>query len=403
MTTLSESIKRVKPSMTLAASTRAQELKQAGRDIISLTVGEPDFDTPQHIKDAAIEAMKRGFTKYTAVGGIASLKEAIVKKFKTDQNLEFKPNEILVTNGGKQALAAACAVLLNPGDEAIITAPYWTSYPDMVRMTGAEAVIVNASAQNGYRMTPDQLAKAITPKTKIIFFNSPSNPTGACYSLADLRALLDVIKAAPNAKEITVISDEVYEYITYEDTPLASPLAAAPEMRDQIMIVNAFSKAYSMTGWRVGYAAGPKAIIDAMNTHQSQFTTNVCSIAQHAAAAAYADNYAFPKMMRGEFRKRLDMVCNAVEKMPNVELPVRPQGAFYGFLRVEGLFGKRAGDVVIKSGGDVANYLLEKFDVAVVQGEAFGDAGAIRMSFALDSANLEKALARITEAVQQLQ
>ncbi|MCC6953067.1 MAG: pyridoxal phosphate-dependent aminotransferase [Deltaproteobacteria bacterium] len=402
MLTLNRLIQRVAPSPTLAAGARAQELKAAGRDIVSFTVGEPDSDTPQHVKDAATEAMKKGFTKYTAVGGIPSLKETIRAKLKRDQGLEYAANEICVTNGGKHAIAGLAAVLLDPGDEAIIPAPYWTSYPDIVQLIGGVSVIVNTDPKSGYRMTPEALEKAITPKTKLVFLNSPSNPTGACYSKEEILALGKVISASSN-KSLMVLSDEVYEYITFDGVEHHSIAALCPELREQIVIVNAFSKAYSMTGWRVGYAAGPKKLIDALTTHQSQFTSNICSIAQHAAAAAYTDNGAFPKMLREGFQQRVKIVTDAVKEMNGVTLPVPPEGAFYAFLRVEGLFGKKDGTRVINSGMDFANYLLEKYDVVVVQGEAFGDSGAVRISYALAEADLKKGLARIIEATRTLQ
>lgn len=402
MVSLSQSIAGIPPSPTQAAADRANALKAQGKDVVSLTVGEPDFDTPKHVKDAALDAMNKGFTRYVAAQGIMPLREVICAKIRRDQGVEYSPKDVIVTNGGKQALAAACAVLLNPGEEAIIPAPYWTSYPDMVRLAGGEPVIVETTPESGYLMSPEQLVAAITPKTKLIFINTPSNPTGACYSGAELRALADAILSLNSRKDFVIITDEVYEYITFGGFKHESILTVAPELRDQTLLVNAFSKAYAMTGWRVGYAAGPRDIIEAMAVHQSQFTSNVCTIAQYAASKAYDDNYAFPKMMQAEFEKRVDLVWKAVSEMPGIKMSVKPKGAFYAFLEIDDLIGKRNGSRVIKSGQDFADYLLEQFDVVVVQGEAFGAKTAVRMSFALSTAALEKGLRRIHEAATSL-
>jgi len=402
MVSISHLVEVVPPSPTMAAGAKAAALKAQGKDVVSMTVGEPDFDTPQHVKDAAVEALAKGFTKYVASEGILPLREAIAAKFKRDQNVEYSPKEIIVTNGGKQACAAACAVLLNPGDEVVIPAPYWTSYPDMVRLVGGKPVIVETLAKDGFLMSPKQLLAACTPKTKMIILNSPSNPTGACYSRADLRALADAFLTLKNKEDITIMSDEVYEYITFDGFKQESLVTVAPELKNNILIVNAFSKAYAMTGWRVGFAAGPKVIIDAMAVHQSQFTSNVCSIAQYAAARAFDDKGEFPSKMRAEFEKRLEIVWNAVKAMPGIELSVKPRGAFYAFLELDGLMGKKAGKFVINSGQDFADYLLDQFDVVVVQGEAFGNKNCVRISFALSQLALEKGLSRIHEAATRL-
>ena len=398
---LSNAILSLEPSPTLSASQRANELKALGKDIISLTVGEPDFETPQHIKDAAADAMKKGYTRYTAVAGILPLRHAISEKLQRDQHLVFPPSQVVVTNGGKQALAAACAVLLNPGDEAVIPAPYWTSYPDMVKLTGAKPVIVHGRAENGYVLTGEELLKACTPRTKVIFLNTPSNPTGACYTEAQLQDWRKALSTLKNKDQIVILSDEVYEYITYDDFKHVSFATIAPEFRENTLVVNAFSKTYAMTGWRVGYVAGPKHIISAIETHQSQFTSNVCSIAQYAAAKAYEDGGAFPKQMQEEFSRRLDFLCEAAANIKGVRL-VRPKGAFYGFFEIDQLLGKRAGSVTIDSGLALTRYLLEEFDVAVVQGEAFGAPAAFRISFALGTSALSRALQRITDAIAKL-
>lgn len=402
MLSLSERILSVAPSPTQAAAARAQELKEAGRDIIAFTVGEPDFDTPKHVKDAAVKALDAGHTRYCAVGGIAPLKRAISEKLKRDQGLEYAANEIIVTNGGKHALSACFASLLNPGDEVVIPAPYWTSYPDMVSLSDGVPVIVETTVEDGYTLTPETLKRVVTPKTRAIVINSPSNPTGACYTREQLEKLVEAFKELDNHENIALITDEVYEYITYDGFEHVSIAQVAPELRENIIIVNAFSKAYAMTGWRIGYVAGPKELVAAMAKHGSQFVSNVCSFAQHAAAVAYEDGGQFPKMMREEFTKRLEIVCEAVERMPGIDLPIKPQGAFYAFLRVDKLIGKSTGKFTINSSQDFVNYILEEFDVVTVQGEAFGAPGAFRVSFALDTEQLKKGLERIIQAVEQL-
>jgi aspartate aminotransferase len=402
MITLSKSICRIQPSATLAAANRAAELKAEGRDIVSFTVGEPDFDTPDHVKQAANEAMKKGFTKYTAASGIVPLRKMIATKTSEVSGINYSPDQVAVTNGGKQAIATACAVLLNEGDEVIIPAPYWTSYPDMVELAGGTPVIVQTRAEDGYVMTPEQLVGAVTKNTKMIFLNSPSNPTGGVYSPNDFKVLGEAIKKLPNYDQITILLDEVYDYFIYDNFETCSFAKVNPDLVDNILIVNAFSKAYSMTGWRVGYAVGPEKIAKAISKHQSQFTSNVCSIAQYAAAAAYSDNGEFPRQMLKEFSERLEILVDAVNETPGVELAVKPRGAFYGFLRIEKLFGKSCGETKITCANDFATYLLEKYDLAVVQGEAFGDPGAIRVSFALSQEQLKKGMARIREAAESL-
>lgn len=402
MVSLNEGILKVLPSPTLAAAARANELKAAGRDVISFTAGEPDFDTPDHIKQAAIEALKKGKTRYTAVPGIAELKAEIQAKYRREQSVEFKPSEIIVTNGGKQSLAASLAVLLNRGDEVLIHAPYWTSYPEMVHLAGGIPVVIDTKAENGYRLMPDDLERALTDRTKVVILNSPSNPAGACFSRDDFRELYQVIKAHPRANEIIVISDEVYEYITFGGFQQTSFAAAVPEFREQTIISNAFSKAYSMTGWRVGWAAGPEGIIKKVSTHQSHFTSNVCSIAQWAAVAASQDGGAFPRMMCESFAKRLDLVCEAIDEIDGVSLPTKPLGAFYVFIRIDELRGRMAGDKKIENAEIFCDYLLEQYDVAVVSGEAFGDPWAFRVSFATGEEDLRRGMERIAEAVAAL-
>ncbi|MBP9837319.1 MAG: pyridoxal phosphate-dependent aminotransferase [Proteobacteria bacterium] len=403
MLSLSDIIVDIPPSPTLAATDKANKLKAEGKDVIALTVGEPDFNTPDHIKAAAVEALNKNMTRYVSAQGILPLREEIVKKIKNDQKLEYKPSEVIVTNGGKHALAAAFSVLLNPGDEVVIPAPYWTSYPDMVKIAGGVPVILETKAANGYEFTADDLLKVCTPKTKIIVLNTPSNPTGACLSESLLKEIAAAIKTLKNYQNIAIVSDEVYEYIAYDGFKHTSFLTVAPELREQSIIVNAFSKTYAMTGWRVGYAVGPKNVIDAMSNHQSQFTSNVCSIAQYAASKAYSDGGAFPLMMRDDFSRRLNIVCEAVKEMPGIALSVKPRGAFYTFLEVDGLIGKKTpSNNTITCGNDFTEYLLNDFNIVTVQGEAFGAKAAFRISFALETSQLLKALDRIKEAASKL-
>lgn len=403
MVQLSNTISNIKPSETLSLAARVAELRAEGKEVLGFTVGEPDFDTPDRIKEAAVSALKSGRTRYTPVAGILPLREAICSKVKRDQGLEYKPSEVIVTNGGKHALAAAFAVLLNPGDEVVLAAPYWTSYPDMVRIAGGEPVIINTDKESGYLIQPEALRRACNARTKAIIINSPSNPTGAAYDENELRALADVVRSLGNSKNIAVVSDEVYEYITFDGFEHVSFGQCAPDLRSRTLIVNALSKSYAMTGWRVGYAVGPEAIIKAMQVHQSQFTSNVCSIAQYAAIDGLEMGLEFPReIMCKAFQRRLDILWRAMEKIPSLELPLRPRGAFYAFIRIEGVLGKKAGDEIINSSADFCKYLMDKYAVIVVPGEAFGDSGAFRLSFAVDDETLVKGLDRIAQAVSSL-
>ena len=403
MIELSSVIKKIKPSATQAAAARAAALKEAGRDIISLTLGEPDFDTPEHVKEGARQAMAEGHTRYTKVGGIDSLKESIIARFKKDYALEYKKSELIVTNGAKQSIAAACAVTLNPGDEVVIPAPYWTSYPEMVMLAGAEPVSIMTTPESGYLLSPEQLKEVCTEKTRMIILCSPSNPTGGCYKKEDLRALADAAKELPCGDKLIFLCDEVYDYFSYEGHEHVSFPTACAQLREQTILVNAFSKAYAMTGWRVGFCFAPEHIIKAMSVHQSQFVSNVCSIAQHAAACAYEDGGEFPKTMVKHFSERREMLCQGLAKIPGLSLSKPPLGAFYIFFRVEELFGKTtpSGDR-IQCAMDFVTHVLENHGVAMVPGEAFGDAGAVRLSFASSLQELEKGLARISEAVSVL-
>ena len=402
MIKLSKIISKIKPSQTQAAAARASELKAKGCDIVSFTLGEPDFDTPAHIKKAAVDALANGHTRYTKVPGIDPLRAAICAKLKREQKTDFSPAEVIVTNGGKHAIAAACAVLLDPGDEVIIPSPYWTSYPDIAQLSDAVPVIVNTTPSSGYTLSGQQLRSAWTDKTKMIILNSPSNPTGGCYSRQDLEDLRDTFLSLPGHEKVVILLDEVYEYFTYDGFDHVSMLEVAPQLKDNLLYINAFSKSYAMTGWRVGYAAGPLPIIKAMANHQSQFVSNVCSIAQYAALAADDDGGRFPREMVGEFAKRRKLVCETIEKTPGITLSVPPQGAFYAFIRIEEILGKHSGTIKIGSAADFSNYLLEQHGVAVVSGEAFGDPGAVRLSFAQSTEQIQEGLKRIVQAVADL-
>lgn len=402
MIRLNKAIDRIQDSPTLALTATAKKLKAQGEDIVAFTAGEPDLDTPEHVKEAAREALAEGFTRYTAVAGIDELRKKIADKYNRAYGLNYEIKNVIVTNGGKQSLQELFAVTLEPGDEVIIPAPYWASYPDMVKLVGGEPVIVETAAQDGYVLDPAALKNACSDRTRAIIINSPSNPTGSVYSPAALRALAQTINGLSNAKDIMIVSDDVYEHTIFGGAKHRSILQEAPEFLEQTVISSAFSKTYSMTGWRVGYALGPAAVIAAMAKYQSQTTSNVCSIAQYAAARAYDDNLAFPARLSQEFEKRLAMVVEALETIPGLELPVKPQGAFYAFVRVEGVFGKSAGAKKISSASDFAQYLLEDYKVVVVPGEAFGDAGAMRLSIAVSEDTIRKGMARIKEAVSKL-
>ena len=382
---------RVKPSPTSAALALAAELRAAGRDVIGLGAGEPDFDTPQAIKDAAIDAIVTGATKYTPISGTAELKAAIQRKFRRDNDLEYSPAQIIVSCGAKQSLYNLCLALLGSGDEAIIPAPYWVSYPDMVKLSDATPVVVEAGIEQDFRITATQLGDAITERTKLLFLNSPSNPTGASYSRPDFEALGKVLELHP---QIVIVSDEIYEPIHWADEPFISFATACPSLVDRTVTVNGVSKAYAMTGWRIGYAAGPETLITAMATIQSQSTSNPCSISQKAAEAALDGDQDVVADMVAAYRRRHNFVVAALNDIPGFECR-SGEGTFYAFPRVTGAISSLG----LENDVELNEFLLNKANVALVPGSAFGAAGYLRLSFACSMDTLEEAIERINRAV----
>lgn len=393
---LSSRVQAIKPSPTLAVTARAAKLKAEGKDIIGLGAGEPDFDTPQHIKDAAIGAINKGFTKYTAVGGTPSLKAAVIAKFKRDNGLDYTPKQILVSCGGKQSFFNLALAYINPGDEVIIPAPYWVSYPDIVIIAEGKPVIVEAGIEQGFKMTAAQLEAAITPKTKMVVINSPSNPSGAVYTQQDLLALGEVLRKHPS---ILIATDDMYEHVALTDAKFVNILNSCPDLYPRTMVLNGVSKAYSMTGWRIGYAAGPENIITAMENVQSQSTSNPTSISQVAAEAALNGDQGCITPMVKAFRERHVYVVNELNKIPGVKC-IMAGGAFYAFPDAREAIAKLHQRGTIKAATDIAlsEYLLEHAGVAVVPGSAFGSEGYMRLSFATSMENLQNALARIAKA-----
>lgn len=392
MSFLSETLARVKPSPTIAMSNLARELAAEGRDIISLSAGEPDFDTPAHIREAAKAAIDAGHTRYTAVDGIAPLKQAICDKFARENGLEYRPNQVTVGTGGKQVLYNALMATLNPGDEVIIPAPYWVSYPDMVALAGGTPVVIAAGIEAGYRITPEQLEAAITPRTKWVILNSPSNPTGAGYGEAHMRALTDVLMRHPH---VWVMSDDMYEHLVFDDFRFVTPAQVEPGLKDRTLTVNGVSKAYAMTGWRIGYAGGPAELIRAMGTIQSQSTSNPCSISQHAALAALAGPQDYIAESRAVFQRRRDLVVSGLNQCAGIDCPT-PEGAFYVYPSIAGLIGRRTPQgATIADDRSFAMELLNATGVAVVFGEAFGLSPHFRISYAASDAQLSDAVQRI--------
>jgi len=390
---LSARVQRVKPSPTLAITARAAQLKAEGKNIIGFGAGEPDFDTPDHIKAAAIEAINAGFTKYTAVNGTIELRKAVAAKFLRDNQLEYSPDQILVSVGGKQSFYNLAQALLDEGDEVIIPAPYWVSYPDMVLLADATPVIIKSGLEQRFKITPAQLEAAITPKTKLMVINSPSNPTGAAYSHAELAALGEVLRKHP---QVIVASDDIYEHIGWSDEPFKNILTVNPDLYERTIVLNGVSKAYSMTGWRIGYAGGPLKLINAMKKIQSQSTSNPTSISQVAAQAALEGDQAFIDDMNREFKERHDFVIDALNKIDGVEcLP--SDGAFYAFPKMEAAYEKLDG---INNDVEFGEFLINEAGVALVPGSAFGAPGYMRLSFATSMENLKDGLNRIQNALK---
>ncbi|SFR44748.1 pyridoxal phosphate-dependent aminotransferase [Litoreibacter janthinus] len=392
MSFLSETLSRVKPSPTIAVTQKAAELKRAGKDVIGLGAGEPDFDTPQNIKDAAVAAISAGKTKYTAPDGIPELKEAICAKFKRDNGLDYIPAQVSVGTGGKQILYNALMATLNEGDEVVIPAPYWVSYPDMVLLAGGTPVIAEASIQTNFKLTADQLEAAITPKTKWLIFNSPSNPTGAGYTWEELKELTDVLMRHPH---VWVMTDDMYEHLAYDGFEFCTPAQVEPALYDRTLTCNGVSKAYAMTGWRIGYAAGPEKLIGAMRKIQSQSTSNPCSISQWAAVEALNGTQDFLGPNNETFVRRRNMVVEMLNAAEGISCPT-PEGAFYVYPSIAGCIGKTtAAGTKIDNDEIFATALLEEYGVAVVFGAAFGLSPNFRVSYATSDENLKEACTRI--------
>ncbi|MEH6758492.1 MAG: pyridoxal phosphate-dependent aminotransferase [Parasphingorhabdus sp.] len=399
MSQLSKSIGRIKPSATMAMSGRVTELKAQGIDIIGLSAGEPDFDTPDFVKDAAIEAIRDGETNYTPVDGTAALKAAVAAKFLRDNDLTYAPSQISVNSGGKQTLFNALVATLDAGDEVIIPAPYWVSYPDMVNFAGGTPVIVEAGADQNYKITPEQLTAAITPKTKWLILNSPSNPTGAAYSGEELKALGEAL--LPH-EHVMVMTDDMYEHIWYADFPFTTIAQVCPDLYDRTLTVNGCSKAYAMTGWRIGYAGGPEWLISAMRKLQSQSTSNPCSISQAAAVAALNGPQDFLADRNAAFLKRRDLVVSMLNDTPGLNCPT-PEGAFYVYPDASELMGKKTPKgKIIENDQDLIGYFLDEAQVAAVHGGAFGLSPAFRISYATSETILREACTRIQRACAAL-
>lgn len=392
MSLTAERLDRVSPSQTIAISSKARALKAAGRDIISLSAGEPDFDTPQNVKDAAIRAIQAGDTKYTDVSGTAALKQAVIAKFKRDSNLDYAPNEVMVSTGGKQVIFNAMLATLNAGDEVVIPAPCWVSYPDIVALADGKPVIVPCGENSGFKLRPEDLEAAITPKTKWLILNSPSNPTGAAYTAAELRGLTDVLLRHPN---VWVLTDDIYEKLVYDDFEFATIAEVEPRLKDRTLTMNGCSKAYAMTGWRIGFCGGPASLIKALDKLQSQSTSNTSSISQAAAVEALNGSQDFLKSWTDTYKARRDLVVGMLNQAPGIHCAT-PEGAFYVFPSVAGCIGKtsRSG-VVIKDDEAFVTALLDEEGVAAVHGAAFMFPGYFRISYATDTESLTKACQRI--------
>ncbi len=396
MAQLSDRLQRLAPSATLAMSQKSSEMKAQGIDVINLSVGEPDFNTPDHIKAAAKKAIDDNYSRYSPVPGYPDLRKAIVDKLKNENGLEYGMNEILVSNGAKQSVCNTVMALVNDGDEVIIPAPYWVSYPQMVKLAGGVPVIVNAGFEQNFKMTPEQLEAAITPKTRLLILCSPSNPTGSVYSKAELEGLAEVIK---KHEDMFVLADEIYEHIIY--TGRHESIAQFDGMKERTIVVNGVSKAYAMTGWRIGFIAAPEWIVKGCNKLQGQYTSGPCSVSQKTAEAAYTSSQACVEERRQAFHRRRDLIVKLTSEIPGLEVNV-PEGAFYVFPKCSSFFGKSDGETTISSSTDFALYLLEKGHVATVGGDAFGDPDCFRMSYATSEDNIVEAMKRIKEALAKL-
>ena len=393
---LSDRLNRLSPSATLAMSQRSSELKAQGVDIINLSVGEPDFNTPDHIKEAAIKAVQDNWTRYSPVPGYPDLKKAIAAKLKNENGLDYLPSQILCSNGAKQSVCNAIMALVNPGDEVIIPAPYWVSYPQMVLLAEGTPVAIPTTIEQDFKVTPEQLEQAITPHTRAIILCSPSNPTGSVYSAAELEALKDVLL---KHERVMVIADEIYEHINYVGAHAS--MAQFADIKDRVVIVNGVSKAYAMTGWRIGFIAAPEWVVKGCNKLQGQYTSGPCSVSQKAAEAAYTGSQECVETMRQAFERRRDLIVSLAREIPGLEVN-NPQGAFYLFPKCSSFFGKRDGDRVINNSTDLAMYLLEVGHVATVGGDAFGSPECFRMSYATSEANITEAMRRIADTLARL-
>lgn len=396
MAQLSDRLNRLAPSATLAMSQKSNEMKAQGVDVINMSVGEPDFNTPENIKEAAKKAIDDNFSRYSPVPGYPDLRKAIVAKLKNENGLDYTANEVIVGTGGKQGICNVILALVNPGDEVIIPAPYWVSYPQMVKLAGGVPVTVSAGFEQNFKMTAEQLENAITDKTKMLILCSPSNPTGSVYSKEELASLAEVLRKHP---DVFVLADEIYEHINYVGKHHS--IAQESGLKEQVIIANGVSKAYAMTGWRIGFLAGPEWIIKGCNKLQGQYTSGTCSVSQKAAEAAYTLDQSAVEKMRQAFERRRDLIVKLAKEVPGLEVNV-PQGAFYLFPKCNSYFGKSNGEKTINNSTDFAMYLLEEAHVATVGGDAFGDPDCFRMSYATSDENIVEAIRRIKEALAKL-
>ena len=396
MAQLSDRLQRLAPSATLAMSQKSSEMKAQGIDVINMSVGEPDFNTPDHIKEAAIKAIDENYSRYSPVPGYADLRKAIADKLKRENQLDYSPNEILVSNGAKQSVCNTVMALVNSGDEVIIPTPYWVSYPQMALLAGGVPVFVEATFEQNFKMTPEQLEKAITPKTRLLILCSPSNPTGSVYSKEELQALAEVIL---KHDDLFVLADEIYEHINYVGKH--ESIAQFPGMKERTILVNGVSKAYAMTGWRIGYIAAPEWIVKGCNKLQGQYTSGPCSVSQMAARYAYDSSQDCVEEMRQAFMRRRDLIVRLAQDIPGLEVN-KPEGAFYLFPKCSSFYGKTDGTTTIHNSTDLAMYLLEKGHVATVGGDAFGDPNCFRMSYATSDENIIEAMRRIKETLAGL-